>query len=141
MISILTLIATLLCARVPDALHTSPNDLAPEWRPTCETIAIESARMGIDPAVAIAAAWFESRLNPNAIGARGEVGALQAMPRWMHGCDGDALCGGLTALRHYIRRYPDGTHWCRYRGARAGCASERLRGGMAMRLRGGAEWH
>jgi hypothetical protein len=137
---LLIIFARLLCAAVPDALATSPQDLAPDWHATCVEIATRAAAMGIDPAIPVSVSWHENRLGRYGIGAAGEVGPMQVMPIWMRACDGDAICGGLVAVRHYVSRYPDGAHWCRYRGAPAGCASERLRGGLAMRLRGGASW-
>ncbi len=134
---ILTIFARLLCAALPGALATAPQDLAPDWHPTCIDLTTRAASEGLDPAVVISVAWHENRVGRYGIGPAGEVGPMQVMPRWMDGCDGDAICGGLRAVRHYVTRYPDGAHWCRYRGAAAGCASERLRGGLAMRLRGG----
>ena len=41
--------------------------------------------LGFDPQVAVAVATVESKLNPNAIGTKGEIGIFQVMPQYVKG--------------------------------------------------------
>lgn len=67
----------------------------------CLDVAESAAAEGEDPALLIAIAWVESRLDPGAVSECGAVGPLQAIPRFW---GPDPIKGGLRALRHYRRR-------------------------------------
>jgi len=111
-----------------DALQRERADLYRDWRPVCREIAARAPGYGVRPALALAVAWHESRLNPHAIGALGEVGPLQVRPE-MH-CGGsdcaDRIGAGLTVLARYVGRHSERDGMCRYRGAPAGCDSPRV---------------
>lgn len=129
-----------MCERLPESLPTVPHDVAPGWRSACFELGTRAVFHDVDPADVIAVAWFESRLNHAAVGARGETGVLQSMPNYyvQGNCQlDDGICAGLTAWRAKVSRYGMPAAFCRYRGAPAGCASEQLRGSLAARLRNG----
>ena len=47
-----------------------------------QMISREARKQGLDPAIAIAIAKIESRLNPKAVGALGEIGLFQIRPQF-----------------------------------------------------------
>jgi soluble lytic murein transglycosylase-like protein len=56
--------------------HVSEGELAP-----AETLVVETARrLGVDPALALAVAWQESRLDQSARSVTGAVGIMQVEP-------------------------------------------------------------
>ena len=51
-------------------------------RVDCENVAIEADRSGMDPFVAVALSWEESRFTENAKSTEGAIGAMQVIPRY-----------------------------------------------------------
>lgn len=133
--------AALLCLALladPSVVRDGKRpDLARGWLPTCHQIAVTAAHMGVPADLAVSTAWHESRLDRHAVGLVGEVGPLQVRPETWCRSTGrvcrDPITAGVRVLGRYLQRH--GEHAvCRYRGAKPGCASERLRRGMAARL-------
>lgn len=116
-------------------------DLARDWLPTCVRIARLAEYTGTPVGLAVSTAWHESRLDRRAVGAVGEVGPMQVRPEtWCRregGRCSDPMMTGVRVLARYLVRHREHAV-CRYRGARPGCASERIRRGMAARLEGAA---
>ena len=57
------------------------DKLSKEQRKNAELVATAAAKAGVDPTLAVAIAYQESRLNPNVgRGTSGEIGMMQVMP-------------------------------------------------------------
>jgi soluble lytic murein transglycosylase-like protein len=86
------------------SLAAAPSDIAAQ-------IGLASARHGLDPALATAVAWRESRLNRAALSPRGAIGVMQLMPGTarMLGLDPTDTAanieGGVTYLSQLMRHY------------------------------------
>jgi len=80
---------------------------------TCVDVSARARAAGVEPALAVALAWHESRLDAGARNSRtGAAGALQVLPRWHcpgrrpRGCD---LTGaGLAAIADFTERFGAG---------------------------------
>lgn len=79
---------------------------------SCEAIMEAAETHGVDPVLAIAVGWKESRWLPDAEGSAGEVGAMQIVPGY-HCPDGLANCdvidAGVRALGAFTSRAPSQT--------------------------------
>lgn len=92
------------------------NKLTPEQTQIALQIAQQAKAMGVDPKLAVALAYQESRLNPAATGSKGEIGLMQVMPATgkMLGFSTDDLKdpnknieAGLTYLKQGLERHKD----------------------------------
>lgn len=83
---------------------------------TCQAVSDEATAQGVDPRLAVAIAWAESRWFPDVINKRsGARGPMQILPRyWCPSADGvwriheygvrecDFIEGGVRALKYYV---------------------------------------
>lgn len=92
------------------------NQLTPEQQQFALQIAQQAKAMGVDPKLAVALAYQESRFNPEAKGGKGEIGLMQVMPATgkMLGFSEEDLRNpeaniraGLTYLKQGMDRYQD----------------------------------
>lgn len=92
------------------------NQLTPEQEQFALQIAQQARAMGIDPRLAVALAYQESKLNPSASGGKGEIGIMQVMPSTGKGLGFSVedlkdpsknIQAGLTYLKQGLDRYKD----------------------------------
>lgn len=90
---------------------------------TCADVVRVAAEEGVDPVLAAALAWHESRLAPTAVSKRGARGALQVMPGTLRRCRearGDEGCGpiraGVVELGRLLGRHTVERAVCHYNG-------------------------
>jgi len=96
-----------LCAWILAAWSVAPvQDVA---RAVCEDVGAAALVEGVPVELALAMAYTESRLNPDAESSAGALGPLQVIPRWhcprrrARGCD---LVGvGVRTLKRYRAKY------------------------------------
>lgn len=75
----------------------------------CVAVAMEAANRDVEPELAIALSYTESRFNPNAVSSRGAVGPLQIRPVFhcpggrLEGCD--LIKAGVGAIIRYQTKY------------------------------------
>jgi hypothetical protein len=90
------------------------NQLTEEQSQVALEIARKAKQMGVDPKLAVALAFRESGLNPNAKGGKGEVGLMQVMPKTAEGLgfSADDLSDpsknieiGLTYLKRGLEKF------------------------------------
>lgn len=90
---------------------------------TCGIVALEAKRWGVPTDLALAVAWNESRFDYYAVGAAGEVGPLQAQPRyWCRATPCKPVVAGMRALAYHLDR--QSTHkaaLARYNGCKSSC--------------------
>jgi hypothetical protein len=71
--------------------------------PAIEQIIIQEANaVGFDPALALAVAHVESSMNPNAIGAQGEVGLFQLHPRYFKNAPVEPRANAKKGIDHLL---------------------------------------
>jgi hypothetical protein len=81
----------------------------------CLDVATTSIRAGVDPALAVAIAWGESRLRDDVVSPVGAVGPLQVVRRyWCAPGWGDTECG-LWAHAELVERHGLRGGICRYK--------------------------
>ena len=96
----------LLVAGIPAA---APGPAPATRFADCLRISFEARRQGVPFDVAVSLAWNESRLDATVVGAAGEIGALQVIPRWhcphgrAQGCD--PVAEGVRFLGECLDRY------------------------------------
>ena len=56
------------------------NTLSPDQAKFADLIITEAEKKGVPPRFALALAWQESKLNPQAMGSKDEVGIMQVRP-------------------------------------------------------------
>ena len=71
---------------------------------TCLEIVHESIKMDIDPYLAIALAYHESRLDKSVVSPAGAVGAMQVMRKFIDCKNCTDIQAGLIALRYWLNR-------------------------------------
>jgi len=71
---------------------------------TCLEIVHESIKMDIDPHLAIALAYHESRLDKSVVSSAGAVGALQVIRKFIDCKNCTDIQAGLIALRYWLDR-------------------------------------
>ena len=131
----ITLICTLVLA--------SPVFFGPQWaekhpseaeksKAVCIEVGTKAAKAGIDPVIAIALSYSESRLSTRQKSKIGAVGPLQVLPRWTcpkgerKGCD--LVLAGITTLRKHAHEF--------------GCGPERQKKARkVMRKQGAEKYH
>jgi soluble lytic murein transglycosylase-like protein len=97
----------------------------------CVEISEESERQGVDPALAMAVGWHESRLRRTIRSHAGAIGPMQVLPRhWCseydeHNCN--TIEAGVRALKTYVNKYELDEALCRYNAGNIGCESRRAR--------------
>ena len=77
---------------------------------TCLEIAHESIKMNIDPYLAIALAYHESRLDKSVVSSAGAVGALQVIRKFIDCKECTDIQAGLIALRYWLDRSDNVCH-------------------------------
>jgi len=93
----------------------TPADICEELReirrykeqrqPTCELVVEAALEFKIDPALLVAVAWHESRMNNSAVSRAGARGALQILPRWWCGSQRcDLIYNGARAFHRWRKR-------------------------------------
>jgi len=101
----LMILLTWLVSTAHPCDHT-PTDLSNRQRRICAQVAKRAAKAKIDPVLAVAVAYHETKFAYKR-GAAGEIGPLQAMPKYWcpqkkeHRCD--AVAAGLKALDFYLK--------------------------------------
>ena len=76
---------------------------------TCLDVSREARAQGVEPTLAVAVAWHESRFDVAARSSQGARGVMQVMPRWWcprgtaEGCD--LTAAGVAALRSYLAQH------------------------------------
>jgi soluble lytic murein transglycosylase-like protein len=72
---------------------------------TCMAVVGEARRSAVPVGVGRGVAWVESRFDMSAVGSSGELGPLQALPRyWCRQDPCDTVQAGVGALKHYLKR-------------------------------------
>jgi len=90
-----------------------PTQVSPAPAVVARLIAEAAARHGIDPGLATAVAWQESRFQQSAVSPKGARGVMQLMPATARdlGVDPDDLHGnidgGVSYLARQLRRFGD----------------------------------
>lgn len=84
----------------------TPTPLSPRQETVCRQVSTKAAQAGIDPVLAVAVAYHETKFIPK-VGAAGELGPLQAMPKYWCPKKGkcDPLQAGIKALGYYLRKH------------------------------------
>jgi len=102
MISLLVCLQLLSVAGLPSSHRAEALEV-------CRAVADEAQAQGVDPALATALSFHESRLSWNATSRAGAVGPLQILPRWSS-CDSTArgcqLWQGVAHLAGWLKRTP-----------------------------------
>ena len=106
---------TVLCVYVVSSWFTVPP--SSQVLGVCEDVGAAALVEGLSPALVIALAFTESRLNAGARSSRGAVGPLQVLP-WFH-CPGrrergcDLVAAGVKSITRFQLRFGDGwlCHW------------------------------
>ena len=128
----MTYVATLmLCAAIGS--EKAP-DLSPGWHDVCVEIGTAAHDVGVDPAIAIAVGWRESRFDRYAVGRDSELGPMQAKAMHCTQVPCDWLRIGVEVLDRYIDDHGIEGGLCRYKGAPAGCEAGRTRLALARRI-------
>ena len=76
---------------------------------TCLDVSREARAQGVEPTLAVAVAWHESRFDAVAESSMGARGPMQVIPRWWcprgtaEGCD--LTAAGVAALRSYLAQH------------------------------------
>ena len=96
-----------LCAWILAAWNVAPaQDVA---KAVCEDVGAAALVDGVPVELALARAYTESRLNPNAESSAGALGPWQVIPKWhcprrrARGCD--LVGGGVRTLKRYRAKY------------------------------------
>ena len=115
------LVAASYCQPVVRDLRTEhASDLA-QRAATCVAVAYAAEHRGVPVDLALAVAWNESRFDYYAVGGSGEVGPLQALPKyWCRRKPCNRIAAGLRALSYHLDRQP--THMAaltRYNGCKS----------------------
>jgi len=130
--------AAILCAALLSHAHAS----APSWwarhgrtaerMAACHDVALTASDEGVDPALAVALAWHESRLATWARSSRDARGSMQTVGMWRR-----KGWSGPRVLRHYLSRsFSVTAAICRYSGRRdEHCHSGRKVAALASWLR------
>lgn len=71
--------------------------------------------LGFDPNVAVAVATVESRLNPMAVGTKGEIGLFQVMPQFVKGFNKSQLFDVRTNIIVGITKLKEEQLKCRHK--------------------------
>ena len=89
-----------------DPCEQTPTDLSLRQEKVCFLVSTKAAAAGIDPTLAVAIAYHETNFR-HKVGAAGEIGPMQAMPKYWCPKRGkcDAIQAGLKALRYYLNRH------------------------------------
>lgn len=89
-----------------DPCKETPTSLSRHQEKVCRSVRTKAAEAGIDPTLAVAIAYHETKFRPK-VGAAGEIGPMQAMPKYWCPKKGrcDATAAGLKALAYYLNRY------------------------------------
>lgn len=75
----------------------------------CEHVVEKAESLGMDPYVAAAVAWEESRFRSDAVSPEGAIGPMQVIPRWAcpdrtaRGCD--LIDAGVRAYLSWLATY------------------------------------
>ena len=107
---------------------------------TCLDVAREARAQGVEPTLAVAVAWHESRFDAVAESSMGARGPMQAIPRWWcprgtaEGCD--LTAAGVSALRSYLAQHGEGRGLCHYNaGNKCGHRGRRYAASVLARAR------
>lgn len=117
-----------LCSALHSLTRAADLAMVPDSAAECRRIAIAARQQGVPPEIAVAVAYKETRFRPGLVGPGGELGPLQAKPRWWPAVRERPLVAGLLALR--VSRRMGGEiqrRKCRERrrpGAQAKCRSK-----------------
>ena len=104
--------AATLCALALSILPVRDRGHSAE---VCLDVVQTARRAGVDPPLAVALAWGESRLRADAISPVGAVGPVQVLRRfWCAESWGDTECG-LHALRELMDRHGVRAGLCRFK--------------------------
>jgi soluble lytic murein transglycosylase-like protein len=104
-----------------------------------DSIFAEAQRQGVDPSLALEVAREESSLNPNAVGAAGEIGLFQLMPETAAALGVDPydvaqnIQGGISYLRQLLAQFGDPAKAVAAYNCGPGCMSKAI-------ARYGANW-
>ena len=72
----------------------------------CQTVAKRSLKANINPIETITLSYIETRHNDKLKGSAGELGPIQALPKyWKRKGDKDSLTAGLRAWKYYTHKY------------------------------------
>ena len=119
--ALVALSGLLPCAPALEALKAEHADRMAHRALVCVDVAREASDQGIDPWLAVAVAWTESRLIDGAYNRTvGASGPLQAVPKFWcpggvrEGCD--LTAAGVRALVKYTSRYGLSEGLARYAG-------------------------
>lgn len=116
----------------------------PDAHGVCTDVALAAARGRVDPLLAVAVAYHETRLRRGLVGPSGEVGPMQAQPRYH--CPGGAAEGcpalrvSVAYLRDRVRRYGRFGGVGRYHGDPASHERARYAGEVLGRLERHRRW-
>ena len=81
------------------------KERAPRALATCQLVAQRALKAGLDPVEIVAISWKESRHTRGLVGGAGEVGPLQAIPKyWARKRDKDHITAGLRAWAYYRKK-------------------------------------
>lgn len=121
------LLAAVHCQPVVRDLNAESADALTMRAATCMAIATAADQRNLPVRLALAVAWNESRFDYYAVGRSGEVGPLQALPRyWCRAKPCNRIAAGLRALAYHLDRQP--THkaaLARYNGCKSSCSRSR----------------
>ena len=80
--------------------HQGPRALK-----VCREVATRARDYGLNPVEVVAVSWKESRHTKGKVGAAGEVGPLQAIPKyWKRKQDRDHITAGLRAWAYFRKK-------------------------------------
>lgn len=86
----------------PSASRKFYMKYAPTKLKVCQQVGLRAVSKGVSPVEAIAVSFVETRHNNKLKGSAGEVGALQALPKyWSKKSDKDYIDAGLRAWKYY----------------------------------------
>lgn len=83
-----------------------PTNLSAKQHRVCRDVAEAASKRQLDPALAVAIGYHETKFRPK-VGAAGEIGPLQAMPKYWCPKRGkcDPIDAGLDALEYYMTKH------------------------------------
>ena len=89
----------------PSATHKFYRKYAMKKIKTCQVVGLRARRAGVNPMEAIAVSFIETRHNNKIRGGAGEIGAMQALPKyWLKSTDKNHIDAGLRAWLYYRKR-------------------------------------